>query len=121
MIVVVGEQQKYQYKRAVLNEDWDYITFQQASGSSGLADTYDDLQELMDIVRELQPDAKFGWNMTWAYQGNSNHADFKNYNKNQKTMYNSIVSAVQNKVDTNKDIDFVIPTGTSVQNARTSF
>ena len=116
-----GTTKNISIKAAVLNEDWDYITFQQASGSSGLADTYDDLQELMDIVRELQPDAKFGWNMTWAYQGNSNHADFKNYNKNQKTMYNSIVSAVQNKVDTNKDIDFVIPTGTSVQNARTSF
>ena len=108
-------------KTAVLSEDWDYITFQQASGSSGLPDTYDDLQELMDIVRELQPDAKFGWNMTWAYQGNSSHVDFKNYNKDQKTMYNAIVSSVQNKIDTNKDIDFVIPTGTSVQNARSSF
>jgi hypothetical protein len=35
-------------------------------------------------------------------------------------MYNSIVSSIKKKVDTNTDIDLVIPVGTAIQNARTS-
>ena len=59
--------------------------------------------------------------MTWAYQQNSTHQEFVKYNKNQITMYEAIVEAVKEKVRSNEDISMVIPVGTAIQNARTSF
>lgn len=104
----------YTIKAAVESENWDFITFQQVSGSSGLADTYDDLQPLIDIVRPLCPDAKMVWHMTWSSNNNGN------YGGDRMKMYQAIVSAVTSKVETNDSIDLVIPTGTAIQNARTS-
>ena len=106
---------------AVTSEKWDIITFQQASGFSGMADSYAVLPDLIAGVKVMCPDAKLGWHMTWAYQGDSNHADFTKYNNDQMTMYNAIVAAVDSEILTNADIDFVIPAGTAIQNARTSY
>ncbi len=109
---------------ALLDEDWDFITLQQASGYSGLADTYNaDLTNLIAYVKTYatNPNMQLGWHMTWAYQSDSTHGDFAKYNNHQMTMYNGIVNAVQTKILTNGDFSFVIPAGTAIQNLRTSF
>ncbi len=122
---VKGVQNNYRrsLKTGIENEDWDFITLQQGSGSSGMPDTYGDLDELVDYVLQYatNPDVKIGWQLTWAYQQDSGHNEFGNYNRDQMTMYKSIVNAVQTKVLTNPSIDFVIPSGTAVQNVRTSY
>ncbi len=97
----------YKISQAVTDADWDFIVFQQVSTSSTNASTYDDLNELIAIVEELNPTAKLAWHMTW---GNKATTDL--------TMYNGIVSAVQEKILTNDKIDVVIPVGTAIQNAR---
>ncbi len=103
--------------------DWDIITVQQASGYSGIPDSFGNLQSIIDYVRITlnDPDLKIYWHMTWAYQGNSNHSDFPKYNNNQMTMYNAIVGAVEEKILTNVTIDGVLPSGTAIQNLRTSY
>lgn len=106
---------------AVKSDDWDFISIQQASGYSGVASTYDDLDALISIVEPLNPSARIVWHMTWAYQGNSSHSDFGKYDRNQTTMYNAIVNAVQTKIVTNDRVEIVIPAGTAIQNARTSY
>ena len=106
---------------ALRSQKWDFISLQQVSGSSGLADTYGQLDYLISYVKMLCPDAKVVWNMTWAYQQDSTHGDFVKYNKDQMTMYNAILNAVAQRVSSRKDIFAVIPTGTAVQNARTSY
>ena len=107
---------------ALKAHDWDIITMQQASGKSGVASTYEPyLSDLMAIVMANCPDAELAWHMTWAYQGNSTHKDFPTYGSNQMTMYNAIVSAVNSAVLPKQDIKKVIPSGTAVQNLRTSF
>ena len=108
-------------KTAVESDDWDFITFQQVSGYSGIADSYDDLYELIKIVEPLNPSARLAWHMTWAYKTGSGHADFAKYNNDQMTMYNAIVNAVNTKILTIDNIEVVIPAGTAVQNVRTSF
>ena len=108
-------------KTAVTSDDWDFISFQQVSGYSGIADSYDDLVDLINIVEPLNPSARLVWNMTWAYKVGSGHSDFPKYNKDQMTMYNAIVSAVNSKILTNNKIEIVIPAGTAIQNVRTSF
>jgi len=104
--------------------DWEYISMQQASTNSGEPDTYEpSLTGLINFVNEnkANKDAKLMWNMTWAYQGDSTHSGFPKYGKKQEIMYYSIVDAVNTKVIPHSEISFVIPTGTAIQNARTSF
>ena len=111
-------------QNAVKDEDWDIITLQQASGSSGLADTYEPyLSALIEIIEEnaTNADMKLGWHMTWAYQQDTTHNEFYKYDNDQMTMYNAIVGAVKEKVMPTGKFDFVIPSGTAVQNMRTSF
>ncbi len=106
------------------NEKWDYISMQQLSPNSGIASTYGNtLTQLVAFVKEnmTNPDAKLVWHMTWAYQSDSTHSAFVNYNKDQMTMYNAIVDAVRSCVLTVPDFTAVIPSGTAIQNARTSF
>ena len=103
---------------AIGYKDWDIISLQQGSALSGKADSYANLSALKAEVqnRATNPDVEFVFNMTWAYQGNSTHPNFPDYNSDQTTMYNAIVDAVQQKVDFT-----VVPNGTAIQNARSSF
>ena len=107
---------------AMKEREWDYVSMQQASGSSGMPDTYEPyLSTIVDAVKQYCPKAQRMWHMTWAYQANSTHSEFSKYGKNQMTMYNAILDAVKTKVLTRGDFDFVIPCGTAVQNLRTSY
>ena len=115
----------YKLSTVITEEEWDFITFQQASDFSGQLATYEDAK--LNILTEWaqnsasNPDVKIGWHMTWAYQSNATHSAFPKYNKDQMYMYQCITSCVQQKICTNENFDFVIPAGTAVQNARTSY
>ena len=105
----------------VPSKEWDVITFQQCSGNSGMYETYAQLSYLLDYVRNINKKAKFYWNMTWAYEQRSTHPHFENYNKNQATMYESIVQCVQNLLkDYEGGFAGIVPVGTAIQNARSS-
>ena len=101
--------------------DWDIITFQQASGSSGLPDTYANLGNLMEYVKgkATNENVQFMFNMTWAYATGCTRSYFANYNNDQMTMYNAIIETVQSEVVAKYGLP-IIPCGTAVQNARTS-
>ncbi len=103
--------------------DWDYIIFQQGSRDSGIPYKYDNLPILIDYVKKLasNPNVIFGFNMTWTYASNSKNGGFNSYSCNQEIMYKGILESIKTKVLPNKDIRFVIPNGTAIQNARTSF
>ena len=84
--------------KAIADEDWDYVSVQQASHFSGDYNTYQ---------------------QTWAYAQSSNHDGFKRYGNSQKQMYEAIIGATKHVI---KDIhpDVIVPSGTAVQNARPS-
>lgn len=114
----------YTLSDAIMSQDWDFISFQQSSGVSGQTGSYVNLLGLMEETKNYLQDpthTQFVWNMTWAYQGDSNHSDFPKYNSNQMTMYNAICDAVQTAVMPLEDMAAVIPNGTAIQNARTSY
>lgn len=106
---------------ALADEEWDFITFQQSSKTSGLNTSYNNLGRLVSHVRSKCPNAKFVWHMTWAYQQDSTHSSFPNYDNDQMKMYNMIVDCVEEVILKSGNFDFVIPCGTAIQNARTSF
>ncbi len=108
---------------AIQDEDWDYITFQQASTYSGLIDSYFPyLTNLLAYTQQLvtNPDVQFAFHQTWAYAANSTHKGFMNYNNDQQQMYAAIVSTVNTAVK-KAGINIIIPSGTAIQNGRTTF
>ncbi|NLB84565.1 MAG: DUF4886 domain-containing protein, partial [Acholeplasmataceae bacterium] len=111
----------YKASRALKEEMWDIVVIQQVSGSSGVETSYvPHLKELIYEIRKVNPNpnTKIAFHMTWAYAKDSDHWEFPNYNNNQATMYDKITKAVQSQVVPNEDIDFLIPSGTAIQNVR---
>ena len=116
-------------EQAIKYADWDFITFQQGSALSGVSNSYSNLQNLMDYVYDVatdevnnpnaNPNVKFVWHQTWAYQQGTTAAHFSKYNFDQMTMYNAIVSCMKQHV-VNKNFVAIVPNGTAIQNARTS-
>ena len=103
---------------ALARHEWDIITFQQASPTSGQAESYDLVDELYAFVKERMGDrpVRYAWNMTWAYQKDYNNEKFDLYNRDQDTMYRAICHAVDTKIRP-RGLD-VIPCGVAIQNAR---
>ncbi len=114
---------KTSIETALADEDWDYISFQQASPLSGQLTTVQEyLPELFQYVkaRAKNPNVKYVYHQTWAYAKNSSHKGFVNYDRDQEKMYQAIVN-VSRQVNTIVPIDIVVPAGTAIQNARTSY
>ena len=116
------EKGKMSLEAVLADEAWDYVSLQQASPFSGMYETYEaSLPELIEYVKARLPKkTKLMLHQTWAYASTSRHSGFKNYNCNQLTMYQAIADAVKKAAKANK-IKIVIPSGTAIQNARTSF
>lgn len=107
----------------ITSEDWDVITLQQASDASGKVGTYNhDIQTVVNYVNnhKTNPDGIMVWHMTWAYPQPAGLEPYKYYT-DQTAMYNGIVGAVQEKIVTDKAFSGVLPSGTAIQNARSSY
>src|SRR5690606_24707220 len=107
---------------AIADDDWDYISLQQASPNSGQYNTFvTPLPLLAEYVKETATNSKVKLilHQTWAYAQNSTHQGFANYNNDQKTMYDAIVDATGRAADLIQ-ADMLVPTGTAIQNGRTS-
>lgn len=116
----VTEKWGYTLEAVLAEEDWDYVSLQQVSQSSGMPETYALLPELVEFVKARVPeDAVLMFHQTWAYAPGSNHGGFVNYDRDQMTMYQAIVKTVNQEVP-KVGISLIIPSGTAVQNARTS-
>lgn len=112
---------KFSLSEALADEDWDYVSFQQASHFSGMPLTYAPyLDYLVDYVRKhVGKSTKFIFHSTWAYASSSTHKGFANYNCSQQVMFDEIIATTQLIMDA-YNFDILIPAGTAIQNARTS-
>ena len=118
----INERKNVSVAEALDDDAWDYISLQQTSPFSGMYDTYSaSLPELLSYVKSKAPKKSHViLHQTWAYQQGAPHSGFKNYNRDQLTMYRSIVDA-NNLAAKKWKIKTIIPAGTANQNARTSF
>lgn len=108
--------------QCIADEKWDYITFQQVSTLSGVLQSYfPSLTDLTDYVKRhaANPQLRLAMHQTWAYPRHSTKPAFDTYHKDQMEMYRAIVESVWAAADS-VGIDLVIPSGTAIQNARTS-
>lgn len=107
----------YKLSDAIKDEAWDIVSVQQASGYSGLPESYARLGELCAWVRANAPQARIIFHQTWAYSRTSNHNHFPWYDRDQLKMYNAILSASGAAVKAN-GITTVVPSGRAIQLAR---
>lgn len=107
----------------IIDEPWDIITLQQVSQDAGIYATYSPyLQELLRYVRQTATSkgVRFGFHQTWAYAQNATHKGFANYDNDQGRMYQNIVSAVGKALNEHTELIFCVPSGTAIQNMRTT-
>ncbi|MCL7987825.1 DUF4886 domain-containing protein [Sphingobacterium sp. lm-10] len=112
----------YSIARALADENWTHISFQQVSQLSGQYPTWETSLPLIyeyTAPRAKNTSAKFLLHQTWAYAKTSTHDGFVQYNRDQDVMYKAIVEAVE-KAKSLVHIDQVVPAGTAIQNLRTS-
>ena len=70
---------KMSLEMVLADEDWDYVSLQQASTFSGMYETYEaSLPELIEYVKARLPKkTKLMLHQTWAYASTSNHGGFQ--------------------------------------------
>lgn len=108
---------------ALADEEWDIITVQQSSKTCGLPESFENIDNIVNYLKANSTNAEVEilWHMTWAYQQNSTHSAFPNYDSDQATMYQAIINTIRSKILTKNSIAGVIPAGTAIQNLRTSY
>ena len=102
-------------KQALLAQEWDVVTFQQASVVSTDYESYQPyLNELVAYVRKFCPKAKFMIHETWAYEEGGKKLFEKTKYVTREAMYNDLHAAyAQAAEDINASA--IIPSGTLMQ------
>lgn len=112
--------EKISINDALLREKWDIVTLQQVSDLSGFSESYEPyISSLYDKVKSALPDAEICLHRTWAYEIDSEHPGFANYNKSQNEMFQKIKSATKEIAD--KLNIKIIPTGDVIQELRENY
>lgn len=102
---------------AIADEPWDFVSVQQASGLSGIAESYAQLPVLVEWVRSQAPQAQVIFHQTWAYARGSKHKDFARYDRDQDTMVCRILSASRMAADS-VGIQLIVPSLRAITCAR---
>ena len=114
-------EQKVSMQYALDLGEWDIISLQQASGFSGMYDSYTPhLGRLIEVIKKAQPNAELVWHMTWSYSSDSNHRHFAHYDNNQQTMNNAIDNCLETLLGEFDEFERIIPSGTVVKSLRKS-
>ena len=85
------EAEKVGVEPIIKSEEFDIVTVQQVSHFSGIYDTYQPyLNNLIDYINKMQPNAKIYFHKTWAYEIDSKHGQYGLYKNSQEKMYEAI-------------------------------
>jgi hypothetical protein len=117
----VSKEEKLTLKESLMSKEWDYIILNQGSKLSGdIASFTPYLNDLIDFIKTYctNENVKIGLMQTWAYATNeyptTNTTPLFNA---QEDMFNAICSAYK-QAEKDFDVEFIIPCGTALQNAR---
>jgi len=108
---------------AVKSEDWDIIAIQHGTNNGARytsPECYAKLTPLIEYIKEMAPDAKIAFNLTWMGESTRQHHEIISYKGNIKLMREKLVEVTRDTVLNNPYLDLFIPTGTAIENARTS-
>ena len=107
------------------DEAWDIIFTQQGAAQAGQPNTYGDyVPQLMEYIKETKntPTVGYVWNMLWAYQKDTDQSVYHTvFGSDQMFMYEENLRAAKEKIVPLNMFDRLIPSGTAIQNARSSY
>lgn len=107
------------------DEAWDIIFTQQGAAQAGQPNTYGNyVEELMAYIKETKktPTKGYVWNVLWAYQQDTDQTVYHTvFGGDQMFMYEENLRAAKEKIMPLNIFDRLIPSGTAIQNARTSY
>lgn len=102
---------------ALRSDDWDAVTTHQVSQLSGIYDTYQPyLHKIHDFVSRICPKAEFIIEQTWAYEKDSSHPGFANYDRDQAKMHAALSNAYAKAAEA--EGVRLVPSGNAFQIAR---
>lgn len=128
-------------KDAIIYRDWDLIVMQGGTFELAETDKFTDgnIQAIQNYVNEykLNKNAVFAWHMPWAFATdpdlqdvfvkqtgaatNSYTEGYKSYNNDRLVFYNKTCENVKNYILTDDTFKLLIPTGTAIENAMSSY
>ena len=124
-------------RSAIQFEYWDIIVMQGGVFEIAVDGKYTDgnIQKIQAFVNEnkLNPTATFAWHMPWAppttnslrdqypYQPNTYYSSYEKYGHDRMTLYNAITKCVGDHIVTDDTFRILIPSGTAIQNALSSY
>ena len=114
----------YRISDAIKSDDWDWIAIQHGTRAPSRytsVECYRNLTPLIRYIKELAPArTKIAFNLTWMGEHTSQHHEIVSYEGNVALMRQKLIEVTQAVVTPNPLIDLLVPTGTAVENARTS-
>lgn len=128
-------------REALKLEYWDMIIMQGGAMEFAHADllTNGNIQKIQAFVNEnkLNPTATFAWHMPWAIPVDQTLRDkymevpgvtanwytqkYEPFNNDRTTLYNAVTKCAKEIIAPDSTFDFVIPTGTAIENALSSY
>lgn len=93
--------------QSVLAQDWDVVVIQQVSDSASIWSSFENLDEYLKIIRTncSNPNLCIAYQLPWSRNPNMQSQYLKNVECYRRASFKN-------------GIDYIIPTGTSIQNAR---
>lgn len=124
-------------EQAILYDYWDVIVMQGGVFEIAKDDTFTNgnIQKIQAYVneRKLNPNAIFAWHMTWAtptdhvlrntypQADNVYYTNYADFDDDRTTFYQEITRCAGTHILTDDTFQFVIPTGTAIENALSSY
>ena len=121
----------------IVSDEWDIIILQgkPTELTTGVAYTEKRVQTIQNYVNKYKtnPTAVFAWHMPWVtpvdnelrdtypYDPNPYYSLYEPYNHQRAPLYNAYVTKTNEYVTPDKTFQFLIPSGTSIENALSSY
>ena len=115
---------EYKISDAVKSDNWDWIAIQHGTRAGSRytsCECYEKLSPLIDYLKKLAPSrTKIAFNLAWMGESTYQHHEIISYNGNMALMREKLIEVTKKMVVNNPNVDLLVPTGTAIENARTS-
>lgn len=109
---------------AVRSDDWDWIAIQHGTHNGARytdPKCYENLPPLIERVKALAGgQTKIAFNLTWIGEPTYSHHEIAAFGGDTAAMRRRLEEVTAEMISANGGVDMLIPTGTAIENARTS-
>ena len=115
-------QEAYKISDALRSSCWDWVSIQAGTKDGSRyskPESYENLPRLVELVKQLAPQAKIAFNMTWVGDQNKPRSEMPEYCERLDRLYRDIAKLTSELVA--PMVDKVLPTGTAIQNFRLDY